>query len=180
MSAHDHVSRPDALRWTASQFLRTPNSPLFCADSALQWVSIYLLNLLAATLGVVVVTGFFLNIILKPLELFIGHATLFSIARAPYYALPLLIALAAGYASKHRWKSNHGYWVWILPALYLALNLILWKSSNVLASNTWGTALNHFFAGNPPHYPEQDVTIPFYTSVAYALGAMLKSCIRWI
>ena len=145
-----------------------------------QWTSIYLLNLLAATLGVVVATGFLLNVVLKPIQPLIGHDRLFSFARAPYHLFPLVLALVAGYAGKLRFKGNHGYWVWILPALYLTLNLVMWKSSSVLVSNTWGAALNHFFAGEPPYYPEQDVTVPFYTSVAYSLGAILGFCRRWL
>ena len=164
------------LNVTAPAFLRSANNRLFSAmDSALRWTSLYLLNLLAATMGVVVVTGFFLNVILKPLEPLIGHARLFSLARGPYYLFPLLLALVAGYVSNSRFQGNHLYWVWVLPAFYLALNLILWKNSSVLVGNTWQAAINHFFAGEPPYFPEQGITVPLYTSAAYSTGAFLEN-----
>ena len=119
-------------------------------------------------------TGFFLNVILKPIEPIVGRARLFSVARGPYYVFPLFLALVAGYVSHVRFKGNHRYWVWVLPALYLAINLILWKSS-VLVGNNWQAALNHFFAGEPPYLPEQGITLPLYTSVAYSMGAILES-----
>ena len=105
----------------------------------------------------------------------IGHA-----ARGAYYVFPLVVAFVAGSVSKLSSKGNHGPWVWAVPALYLASNLVFWESSSVLLSHTWGTALDHFFAGNPPYYPEQDVTVPFYTAVAYSLGVELKSRNGWL
>lgn len=33
----------------------------------------------------------------------------------------------------------------------------------------------HFFVGAPPHYPEGNVTILFYTSLSYTLGALLDA-----
>jgi hypothetical protein len=144
-------------------------------ESALRWLGIYLLNLLAATLGVLLTTGIFLNVVLKPVEPLIGHSKLFSVAKGPYYPLPLLLALVAGYVRNVRFKGNHGFWVWVLPALYLAVKIMLWRNPSVLASNSWGATISHFFAGEPPYYPEQDVMVPVYTSVSYSVGALLGS-----
>ena len=176
MSAINPTNHPDALRFTDSEFVRKDNrSNVSAVDSALRWTSLYLLDLLASTLGVVVVTGFFLNVILKPIEPIIGRTRLFSVARGPYYVFPLILALLAGYIGNVRFKGNQRYWVWVLPALYLAINLILWKNSSVLLSNHWQAALNHFFAGEPPYFPEQGITVPVYTSVAYSMGALLET-----
>ena len=175
MSAINPGNHPDALRLTDSEFVREENSRMFSAmDSALRWISLYLLDLLASTLGIVALTGFFLNVILKPIEPLVGHAKLFAVARGPYYLFPIILALVAGYASNLRFKGNHRYWVWVLPALYLAINLTLWKGSNVAAHN-WQTALHHFFAGEPPYFPEQGIIVPLYTSAAYSMGAMLET-----
>ena len=143
-------------------------------ESALRWVGLYLLNLLAATLGVLFATGVLLNVVLKPVAPLIGHARLFSVARGPYYPLPVILALVAGYVSSLRFKGNHRFWVWVIPALYLAARIVFWKSPSALGGNSWGDAMTHFFAGEPPYYPEQDATVPLYTSVAYSVGALLE------
>ena len=156
MSAINPANHPDGLRLSDSELIRDEDSRVFSAmDSALRWTSLYLLDLLTATLGVVIVTGFFLNVILKPIETIVGHVRLFSVARGPYYVFPLVLALVAGYVSNVRFKGNHRYWIWVLPALYLAINLILWKSSGVLVSNHWQAAINHFFVGEPPTTPNK-------------------------
>ena len=141
--------------------------------SALRWIGTYVLNLLVATLGILVATGILLNVILKPVEPLIGHSQLFSLAKGPYYPLPLVLAVVVGYLSYFRFKENHLFWVWVLPALYLAIKIMLWKPS-VLGGGSWGAAIAHFFAGEPSYYPEEDVTVPLYTSVAYSIGALLQ------
>jgi hypothetical protein len=143
-------------------------------ESALRWIGIYLLDLLAATLGVVLASGILLNLVLKPVEPLIGHSRLFSVAKGPYYPLPILLALVAGYIGNVRFKGNHRLWVWVLPALYLTIRMLLWKKPSVLDSSGWAEAITHFFGGEPPYYPEQDVTVPLYTSIAYSLGAVLE------
>ena len=149
--------------------------------SAFRWIAKYLLNLLVATLGVFFATGILLNVILKPVEPLIGHSQLFSVAKGPYYPLSLVLAVVAGYISHFRFKGNQRFWVWVLPALYVATKIILWKNPSVLGSNSWGTTLSHFFVGEPPYYPEEDATVPLYTSVAYSLGALLErsGLFRW-
>lgn len=141
--------------------------------SPIRWVGLYLLNLLVATVGVLLATGILLNVVLKPMEPLIGHAQLFSVAKGPYYALPLVLAALAGYISYIRFTGNYRFWVWVIPAVYLLTKIVLWKPSSVMGDYGWGTALAHFFVGAHPFYPEEDVTVPFYTSLAYSLGALL-------
>jgi hypothetical protein len=142
----------------------------------MRWVCLYLLHLLAATFGVLLATAILLNVILKPLlEPWISHAQLISVANGPYYALPVVLAALAGYFSYIRFKGNYRFWVWIVPTVYLATKIILWAPSSVLGDSSWGTTLAHFFVGTPPHYPEGSVTIPFYTSLSYTLGALLDA-----
>jgi len=136
-------------------------------------VGLYLLHLLAATLGVLLATGILLNVVLKPLEPFIGSTRLFSVAKGPYYPLLIVLAVLAGYFSDLRFKSNSRFWVWVIPALYLVTKIFLWKPSSVLGDTNWGAVLAHFFAGAHSYYPEEDVVVPFYTSLSYTLGALL-------
>jgi hypothetical protein len=144
--------------------------------SSMRWVCLYLLHLLAATFGVQLATAILLNVILKPLlEPWISHAQLISGANGPGYALPVVLAAIAGYFSYVRFKGDYRSWVWIVPTVYLVTKIILWAPSSVLSDHSWGTTLAHFFVGTPPHYPERNVTIPFYTSLSYTLGALLDA-----
>jgi hypothetical protein len=134
--------------------------------SSMRSVGLYLLHLLVATFGAVLATGILLNVVLKPFEPLIGHTRLFSVAKGPYYPLPIVLAALAGYFSYIRLKSNYRFWVWIIPALYLVTKIALWKPSSVLGDNNWGTALTQFFAGANSYYPEEDIVLPFYTSLS--------------
>ena len=136
-------------------------------------VGLYLLHVLAATFGVLLATGILLNVVLIPLEPLIGHARLFSVAEAPYYPLPIVLAGLAGYFSFVRFKSNYRFWVWIIPALYLVTKIALWRPSSVLEDYSWGTALAHFFSITPRYHPQEDVIVGFYTSLSYTFGALL-------
>jgi|SRR5579864_618944 hypothetical protein len=144
--------------------------------SSMRWVGLYLLHLLAATFGVMLATAIFLNAVLKPLlEPGIAHAKLVSIATGPYYPLPIVLAALARYFGYVRFKGNYRFWVWILPTAYLATKMILWTPTSVLGDHNWGATLAHFFVGTPPHYYEGNITIPFYTSVSYTVGALLDA-----
>lgn len=144
--------------------------------TSVRWIGLYLLHLLIATLGVGLATAMLLEVILKPLlGRAIGDAKLISIGTGPYYPLEIVLAAVAGYFGYGRLRGNHRFWVWVLPTLYLAMKIILWTPTTVLADQNWHTALAHFFVGTPPHYPEGNVTIPFYTTLSYAIGALLDS-----
>lgn len=144
--------------------------------SSIRWVGLYLLHLLAATFGVGLATAILLNAVLKPLlEPGIDHAKLISIATGPYYPLEIVLAALAGYFGYTRIKGNYCFWVWIVPAAYLATKIIWWTPTSVLGGHSWAATLAHFFVGTPPHYPEGNVTIPFYTSLSYTFGALLDA-----
>ena len=143
----------------------------------MRWVGLYLLHLLTATLGVLLATGMLLNVVLKPiLQTRIDYDRfLTSVAKGPYYPLPIVLAALAGYFCNIRFKGSFRFWVWIVPTVYLASKIIFWTPSSVLGDHSWGTTLAHFLAGTPPHYYEGNVTIPFYTSLSYTLGALLDA-----
>jgi len=110
-------------------------------------VGLYLLHLFAATFGVLLATGILLNIVLKPFEPLIGHFRLLSVAKGPYYPLPIVLAALAGYFSYIRFKSNYRFWVWIIPALYLVTKIVLWKPSSVLGDHDWGHCSDSLLPG---------------------------------
>jgi hypothetical protein len=144
--------------------------------SSMRWVGFYFLHLFAATFGVLLATGILLNVVIKPL--LPSHADynlLTSVAKGPYYPLEIVVAALAGYFCTMRFKGNYRFWVWIVPTVYLAGKIVFWTPSSALGEHSWGTALPHFFAGTPPHYYEGSVTVPFYTSLSYTLGALLDA-----
>jgi hypothetical protein len=144
--------------------------------STMRWVGLYLLHLLAATFGVGLATAILLNAVLKPLlEPGISHAKLVSIATGPYYPLEIVLAALAGYFGYSRIKGNYCFWVWIVPTAWLVTKIIWWTPTSALEGHNWGATLAHFFVGTPPHYPEGNVTIPFYTSLSYTFGALLDA-----
>jgi hypothetical protein len=80
-----------------------------------------------------------------------------------------------GYFGYGLLRGNHRFWVWVLPTLYLAMKIILWTPTTVLVDHNWHTTFAHFFVGTPPRYPEGNITIPFYTTLSYAFGALLDA-----
>ena len=143
--------------------------------TSVRWIGLSLLHLLIATLGPGLATAILLETILKPLLGLGIHAKLVSIATGPYYSLEIVLAGFAGYFGYGLLRGNHRFWVWVLPTLYLAMKIILWTPTTVLGDHSWHTTLLHFFAGTPPHYPEANITLPFYTSLSYAFGALLDA-----
>jgi hypothetical protein len=137
--------------------------------TSVRWFGLYLLHLLIATLGVGLATAILFEAILKPL---LGRKII-SIGTGPYYPLEIVLAGIAGYFGYGLLRGNHRLWVWVLPTLYLAMKIILWTPTTVLVDHNWHTTFAHFFVGTPPRYPEGNITIPFYTTLSYAFGALL-------
>ena len=133
--------------------------------ASLRWIGLYILHLLIATLGVGLTTAISPD----------GHARFVRFASGPYYPLEILLAGLTGYFCYGLLKGNHRYWVWILPTVYLAMMMVLWAPSSVLGEHNWHATWAHFFVGTPPHYPEGNITIPFFTSLSYTVGALLDA-----
>ena len=110
-----------------------------------------------------------------------GH--LFVHHRAVFCALAGLIA---GYANTRKFKHWQGKWVWLFPTAYLVWRIISFHPGSVWEPR-WTAAFSHYFGEGciaPMSirealtavefcFDQLNITAPFYTSVAYALGAML-------
>jgi len=90
----------------------------------------------------------------------------------PYYLLENNFSWSCGLFRLLSTQGQSSVWVWILPTAYLAMEIILWTPATALEEHNWHTTFAHFFVGTPPRYPEGNVTIPFYTSLSYAFGAL--------
>jgi hypothetical protein len=98
----------------------------------------------------------------------------------PFYPVQLLTALYVGWRLGRRFQHKSMLWVWVLPLAVLCFALIAFNPewTSVLARpSTVGSRLSHYFGwGCQPraHCLDQLViTMPFYSSVAYSLGALL-------
>lgn len=101
----------------------------------------------------------------------------------PYFALPILVALYLGYRL-NRDGGRLASWIWVPALLWLGYDIWSWREMALsLASGpngmpgygSWSNVLANFFGhacggcGN-----EWFDTAPFYTSVAYSLGAWVR------
>jgi hypothetical protein len=69
------------------------------------------------------------------------------------------------------WEHRIAEWVWIAPALWLMLFLLSYGQSSSLGETRW----QHFFWSETDAVRRMQIstTLPFVTSVAYALGHLL-------
>ena len=89
----------------------------------------------------------------------------------PYFLAPIVVAFVLGLLSNRVWKTNSGFWVWLLQTLILVWNVFSWKSytSRSNLADAWANYFGSDCGASDCLY-EVLVTAPFYTSVAYSLG----------
>ena len=96
-------------------------------------------------------------------------------ADGPYYAGPILMAFILGWVAR-RSESRGAAWMWVLPTLALVWNVMTWKSYSPLPR--WDDVRANFFTshcGDSDCLYELLITAPFYTSVAYSLGWVVRN-----
>jgi hypothetical protein len=101
----------------------------------------------------------------------------------PFYPVQIMAGLYLGWRIGRHFQHKSMLWIWVLPLLVLCYALVVglilipeWTS--VLARrSTVGTQLSHYFGwGCQPRARCLDqllITMPFYASAAYSLGALL-------
>ena len=92
------------------------------------------------------------------------------------------IALLLGYILGGRTANRmFALWVWAVPALWMLFAVLVWNPTTGVGESVWG----YFFGGAWWGLPASPVrgkwvadqfthTVPLYTSIAYALGAVLR------
>jgi hypothetical protein len=131
------------------------------------WIGIYVLNLIIATIGVSLSVGLFGDALVP----IVGYENVLSVSLKPPFPFQICLGIAVGYVSQVRWKGNRqALWVWIIPAVYLFSGIVSW----VGAGYRLGDSLAHFVGLNCwPLCRDQHIrTVPFYTTVAYSIGAI--------
>jgi len=155
-------------------------------------VSSFIAQLVIATVGAMLVGMLAAVITALPIA-FLRHAPngsvvdrvldqpLFKLgADNPYFAGPVLTGFIFGWTSHRFFVSRTAAWVWIVPALVLAWNLVTWKSYSPLPH--WADVRANFFTsncGDSDCLYELVVTGPFYTSVAYTVGWIARNLAQW-
>jgi hypothetical protein len=116
---------------------------------------------------------------------FIDHITqqrVSMLLNQPYYVAPVLCALALGALSRRFVRPRWAAWVWVLPMIILLWNLLTWKGAGppttaVYWADVWADYFGSDCGGSECMY-EVFVTVPFYTSAAYSLGAVAVCLLR--
>src|SRR5262249_10124539 len=108
----------------------------------------------------------------------------------PFYPVQIAIGLYLGWLIYRRFQHRSMLWVWILPLALLTYAFIAVptlspaRSSILLRPNTLQSRLSYYFGtGCKPRdrcLNQLVLTMPFYASIAYSLGAWLaqKTTIR--
>jgi hypothetical protein len=101
----------------------------------------------------------------------------------PFYPVQVLTGLYIGWRLGRRFQHKSMLWIWVLPlavlcyALMVGLTLIPDWTSVLARPSTLGSRLWHYFGwGCTPRAHCLDqllITMPFYASAAYSLGALL-------
>ena len=100
----------------------------------------------------------------------------------PFYPVQIVVGLCFGWMLGRRFNHRSMFWIWILPLAILiyafAATPTLSPRTSILAlPNTVQSRLSYYFGwGCQPRARCLDqllITMPFYTSVAYSLGALL-------
>jgi hypothetical protein len=106
--------------------------------------------------------------------LFIDHNVHRLLTDLPYFPFQIILGLWFGWALSRHFRHRSMLWVWILP---LALLCFAFADLSTVSSLGFRLRLMHFFAqGCQPENRCVDqlvITMPFYASVSYSLGAFL-------
>ena len=147
----------------------------------LQTVTGYSLHLLTAVLGSMLLgalAAFFLLLIWGATSRNADAQVIRSVLLHRPFPLQLVAALLLGiFVAPRLSPPSPARWVWIVPSVALLIHLVSWKPySTLIAETPW----HHFFGSCVRLYcPEQfTVTLPFYASLAYSLGYIIRAATR--
>lgn len=104
----------------------------------------------------------------------------------PYYPVQIVFALMIGWLLSCRFKHRSMLWIWILPLVFLCYAVAAVPTffpMLVRASQPHQTPLAHYFGPHCDRCTAQItdqmwVTLPFYTSVFYSVGAFVARKMR--
>lgn len=143
-------------------------------------VFFYAIHLLAGTVGAIlpVFLGLVGALLLMSLSLnlqaLIGPL-LGLLVGEPFFPSQILLGLFLGWYLNGRLGHGFARWVWILPAIRLAYTIATWDLHLYSTVSYWEDIRQELFflAGrsSTEGIYQRWVTLPFYTSIAYSIGA---------
>jgi hypothetical protein len=100
-------------------------------------------------------------------------------SNTPFFPIQIAVGAYLGWKLYRRWGHRSMLWVWILPVMVLTYAVIAVPTFSPWSTVDTGGPLSHYFGwGCQAEYRCYDQLIftqPFYTSVAYSLGALWAS-----
>ena len=134
---------------------------------------VFLRHLVLATIGSVLL-GYLPWLPLAVLNLIVNTPNpLDPLVSGPYPVLPNVAGLVMGYLTNRRFRTKAAVFVWVPPLLCLTYSIATWKSYG--GHSYWADVWANFFGascGDTECLYELLVTLPFYTSAAYSVGAL--------
>jgi hypothetical protein len=144
--------------------------PTLWTDAAPVWMG-FLIHSTLATMGAMLLV-LAASVLLSVIGL--GGHILDLLTLGPSFLLPIVSGLALGYAFGRRYYSRAAGWVWLIPAIVLALVLIVSLANVYTHADTWRNMFG----------PESNCTsmclgqilysAPFLSSLAYTIGLKLR------
>jgi Na+-transporting methylmalonyl-CoA/oxaloacetate decarboxylase beta subunit len=138
----------------------------------------FVVHQLVATLLIPIATPFLLAVCSDAVRI-LGHAVTSRdlhriLTETPYFPVQVTLAILLGWSLSMWLRHSAMQWVWVLPLIVLCVGSFVVPGVSGLSV---GARLAHFFGrGCRPEdrcFDQLVLTMPFYTSAAYSIGAFL-------
>jgi hypothetical protein len=166
------------------------------SGSRFKGVLVFVMHQLIGTWGVAVAAvplAFISFEILRPLDprLFVEHNAHVLLTELPYFPMQVVLALWSGWTFSRRFHHRSMFWIWVLPFLVLCYAVVAVPTltpdltiKSVVAQTVGSQSpLSHYFGSGCTVenrcIDQLLITMPFYASVSYSLGALLARRLSW-
>lgn len=105
----------------------------------------------------------------------IFESRIFMLVNEPYFVAPIVVSFTFGFVGRHYFHPKSGAWVWVVPMAFLLFGVLSWKNGGYRPY--WLDVWNNYFGsqcGGSECLYEWTLTAPFYTSVAYTIGWIIR------
>lgn len=136
-------------------------------------VFFYAVHLLAGTVGVILPV-FLMLVTVDPAVIESFRPLVDFLFGEPFFPLDILLGFFLAFCLNRRLGHGFARWVWILPAIRLAYTIATWNLHVYSTLSYWEDIWVELFGSGGSSTEGVyllRVTLPFYTSVAYSLGA---------
>jgi hypothetical protein len=151
-------------------------------------VLLYLMHQVIATQGVIwatILSVLSIKSILAEISEPLGHSRFtgglgWLLASNPFYPLEICVGLWLGWKLFSMWQHHEMFLVWIVPCVvlvFVVLAVPTFTPARISMLDMRNGPLEHYFGWRCPTtngcIDQAMATLPFYTSVAYSIGALL-------